>query len=250
MRTEIKDRGYFERYSAEIEMIITRSKMWLSEGSIAQERIKIVKDDIRSQYLKLAILKYSAGFPFETIKEAVNNVLNNVDSDWAGQWKLNHKGKEYDQYILSAYDEMLWMLSLGYLVDVSNEAFGKLVNLIDRDQVKDFLFEFIIRTKVADRPILSAESYRDFFGVPKVFEKLRQAISEADKSKSEKLIHDFISKDWYKNHKDAGWYNAHKSKHDVFYGYWSFETAAVVKIMSLDETKFIDCQYYPKDLVK
>jgi hypothetical protein len=63
-------------------------------------------------------------------------------------------------------------------------------------------------------------------------------------------VNDFITKDWYKNHKDAGWHNSHKSRHDVFYGYWSFETAAVVKIMDLDDTKFIDCQYYPKDLVK
>src|SRR5688572_13838242 len=103
MRTEIKDKEYFDRYSNEIEMIIARSKMWLSEGSIAQERIKIVKDDIRSQYLKLAVLKYSAGFSIEIVKEAVNNMFDNIEDDWIGQWKLNRRGKEYDQYILSAY---------------------------------------------------------------------------------------------------------------------------------------------------
>jgi hypothetical protein len=170
MRTEIKDKEYFDRYSNEIEMIIARSKMWLSEGSIAQERIKIVKDDIRSQYLKLAVLKYSAGFSIEIVKEAVNNMFDNIDDDWIGQWKLNHRGKEYDQYILSAYDEMLWMLSLGYLLDIPVEKFRKLVNIIDQDHVKDFLFEFILKTRIIERSIVSEESYREFFAIPKVFE--------------------------------------------------------------------------------
>ncbi|MBK8927229.1 MAG: DUF1911 domain-containing protein [Crocinitomicaceae bacterium] len=75
------------------------------------------------------------------------------------------------------------------------------------------------------------------------------AIEETDKSKSESLIKEFITKDWYKNHKDAGWYDSHKSKHNTYFGYWSFETAAIVVIKGLDDSSFRDCQYYPKDLV-
>jgi len=162
---------------------------------------------------------------------------------------INNNGIILKQYTLSAYDEMLWMLSLGYLLDINEADFKKLVDVIDRDGVKDFLFEFIILAKVKDRQPIKEESYQEFFGVPQTFEKLRKAIKETDKAKAEKLVKEFVTKEWYKNHKDSGWYDSHKSKHDTYFGYWSFETAAVVKIMGLDDSGFMDCQYYPKDLV-
>lgn len=162
---------------------------------------------------------------------------------------LNYEGKTYRQLTGSSYDQMLWMLSLGYLLGIPNEEFKKLVEVIDKDGVKDHLFEFIIRAKLSERHPITEESYQEFFGVPQTFEKLRQAITETDKPKAEKLVKEFITKDWYKNHKDAGWYNSHKSKHDTYFGYWSFETAVVVKIMDLNDSGFIDCQYYLKDLV-
>lgn len=59
----------------------------------------------------------------------------------------------------------------------------------------------------------------------------------------------FLEEDWYREHRQFGWYNSHTNKHNTYSGYWSFETAAVVKIMELDDSNFIDNQYYPKDLV-
>jgi len=197
--------------------------------------------------------KYSSS---KLVNELNNDLLNAIKlthESWDGFWLIKTSNPTgsiiLKQYGLDAYDQMLWMLSLGYLLEIPNEDFKKLVEVIDRDGVKDYLFEFIIRAKLKDRQTISEESYRDFFGVPQTFEKLRQAITETDKSISEKLVKEFITKDWYKNHKDAGWYNSHKSKHDTYFGYWSFETAAIVKIMGLDDSSFVDCQYYPKDLV-
>lgn len=192
---------------------------------------------------------YSGGSPISDIKLQIPIGLKLISESWDGFWLVDHNGKKLNQYGLSGYDEMLWMLSLGYLLNIDEEDFEKLVEVIDRDGVKDYLFEFIIRAKLKERQPISQESYAEFFGVPEIFKKLRQAINETDKAKAEKLIKEFITKDWYKNHKDAGWYNSHKSKHDTYFGYWSFETAAIVKIMGLDDSSFIDCQYYPKDLV-
>jgi hypothetical protein len=33
------------------------------------------------------------------------------------------------------------------------------------------------------------------------------------------------------------------------FGYWSFETAAIVKIIGLYDSSFRDPQYYPRDLI-
>src|SRR5690606_30353752 len=99
------------------------------------------------------------------------------------------------------------------------------------------------------RKPIEVESYREYYGVPEVFETLRTAINQTDKERAQELVAQFIKKEWYDNHKEAGWYNSHKSKHNAYFGYWSFETAAIVAIMELDDSNLGDCEYYPKDLV-
>ncbi len=250
MRQNIKEKEFYQRFSALLDKVQAQSKQRRESGEVPNERMALSLDKSRSNRLVKTILKYSFGESIADVKSEFNNVLNFTNENWVGLWTLKLSAdKILKQYILSAYDEMLWMLSLGYLLDISEPDFKKLVEVIDRDSVKDYLFEFIIRAKLKDRQSIIGESYQDFFGVPDCFEKLRQAITETDRSKAEKLVKVFIEKDWYKNHKEAGWYNSHKSKHDTYFGYWSFETAAVVKIMGLDDSSFIDCQYYPKDLV-
>ncbi|WP_149244338.1 PoNi-like cognate immunity protein [Dyadobacter sp. 32] len=222
----------------------------LKNGKIKNERINIVKRALAFSFVQIISAKYSSGE--SRLIDLVGDLKNATDltyESWDGFWNIEHNGRQLNQYGLGAYDEMLWMLSLGYLLDVPNEYFKKLVEVIDRDGVKDYLFEFIIRAKIKDRQPITEESYQEFFGVPQTFNKLRQAIKESDKTKAEVLVKEFVTKDWYKNHKEVGWYNSHKSKHNIYFGYWSFETAAVVKIMGLDDSGFRDCQYYPKDLI-
>ena len=54
-----------------------------------------------------------------------------------------------------------------------------------------------------------------------------------------------------------GWYNtdcevfeAHKSDQKIYYGYWSFEAGAAVKILGIDDSGLKDIPYYPYDLVQ
>jgi hypothetical protein len=54
---------------------------------------------------------------------------------------------------------------------------------------------------------------------------------------------------WYKGHSDTGWYNDHKSKWNIHFGYWSFESGALVKILGLDDNSLKNQQYYPYDMV-
>ncbi|TAF76571.1 MAG: DUF1911 domain-containing protein [Bacteroidetes bacterium] len=248
MRDKLKDIQYWIERISQTENLRKIRFEKLSNGLIVNDRINIVKQDLVNSYLRSIFLKYSAGSLIFNFKDDLIQAIELTYESWDGFWLVEHNGKKLNQYG-EGYDEMLWMLSLGYLLNIDEADFKKLVEVIDRDGVKDFLFEFIIRAKIKDRQPITEESYQEFFGVPQTFNKLRQAVTETDKSKAEKLVKEFITKDWYKNHKDAGWYNSHKSKHDTYFGYWSFETAAVVKIMGLDDSSFIDCQYYPKDLV-
>lgn len=253
MRDKIKDEQHFDKWSKEFYQSLNQVNNWILTGKVAPDRINSMKRLIIMDNLNMINCKYSSGKEVATINNDLIEAINVTHECWDGFWNIK-SGKPagsvfLNQYGLDAYDQMLWMLSLGYLLDIDEPDFRKLVEVIDRDGVKDYLFEFIIRAKIKDREPITEESYQQFFGIPIAFEKLRQAINESEKTKAEKLVKEFITKDWYKNHKDAGWYNSHKSKHDTYFGYWSFETAAVVKIKGLDDSTFQNCQYYPKDLI-
>lgn len=250
MRDKLKDKEYFNSIILDINESIERKISWIEIGKTQKDKINFSKRSIVWDYLSLICAKYSLGLTKIDIINDLKKAISKCEESWDGFWKLKDRnGNEYDQYVLSAYDEMIWMLSLGYLLNIPDDIFMKLVNVIDRDKVKDNLFEFIISAKIKNRPPIKDESYRNYFGIPEIFAKLRDVIKETDKTKTEILLREFIAKDWYKNHKDAGWYNSHKNKHNIYFGYWSFETAAVVKIKSLDDSSFRDCQYYPKDLI-
>lgn len=250
MRQDFKNKNYATAYSDETQFIIDRSLNWLESGKFPEDKIVNIKRGLASWYLKDAISKYTFNFEIQSLTPSVSEAIKFAHEGWDGFWKLkDSKGIELDQYILSAYDEMLWMLSLGYLLNIPNEEFEKLIEIIDRDGVKDELFEFIICAKVPGREKIQKESYRDFFHIPKIFDSLRQAIKKSDNKQAVELIEKFISKDWYTKHKEAGWHNSHKSKHNTYFGYWSIETVAIVSIMKLDDSGFEDSMYYPKDLI-
>lgn len=250
MRQKFKDLDYYSRFISELCFIEQRSIERHKLGQIPQGRINVSLDLFRTQSLKKTILKYTFGLPLEQVKKEFKNVIEYTNESWIGLWTLKLSADNFlKQYILSGYDEMLWMLSLGYLLEIPEEDFKKFVNLIDKDGVKDYLFEFIIKAKLKDRPLITEESYEQVFLVPKKFDKLRTAICILEKKNAEKLVRDYIVQDWYKNRKGSGWYDNHKSIHDIYFGYWSFETAAIVKIMNLDDNNIVDCQYYPKDLL-
>lgn len=97
------------------------------------------------QYLNNIILaKYSKGESIEEIKSYLLDAIHLTFESWDGFGLLYHMGKtRLNQYGLSSYDSMLWMLSLGYLLNIDDVDFKKLVAVIDRDQVKDFYMNLL-----------------------------------------------------------------------------------------------------------
>lgn len=59
------------------------------------------------------------------------------------------------------------------------------------------------------------------FGFP--YDKLSDIV--ANKEKAIEKIKEYLEKYWYVGHKNMGWYDIHKAKEKLYYGYWSFETS-------------------------
>lgn len=67
-----------------------------------------------------------------------------------------------------------------------------------------------------------------------------------DKVAASKRLQQYMEKEWYKGHYSYGWRNAHKEPGYV--GFWSFETAALAKILNLDDSSLKNSNRYPYDL--
>jgi hypothetical protein len=246
MRDKLKTIEYFKSGIKIVNRIILETTNELNAGLIKSDRMVVIKDSLAQHYLELIFLKYSAGYSINEIVEDWIKSVYWMDKGWVdNNHKFYLKGKYWNQLYLGPYDVMLWMLSIGYLINLSEVEFLKLVAILDRYEVKDYLLDFIICAKVKDRLPITEESY---IGKFTLFGKLRQAIKEEDKKVAQNLIKDFLEKDWYKEHKNVGWHDSHKSIHNSYSGYWCFEAAAITKIMELDDSSYRENQYYPKDL--
>jgi hypothetical protein len=54
-------------------------------------------------------------------------------------------------------------------------------------------------------------------------------------------------KKWYSGMRVTYWHNTHNSRHDVYFGYWCFEAAAVAKMLGIDDAALKNHRNYPFD---
>lgn len=203
------------------------------------------------------IASYSKGDDKNELKKQFSEAVLVMEKVWDKKLtKVYHgiKQEELNQYKFDTYLYMLQMFSFAVLLDVNKDEFMILVNLIDRDKVKDFLFEFIISSRVKDRKPIQEESYKRYLLVPKLYGKLVAIANDNDLLTAQKGIQQFLMKDWIKipkNHfidfnlKDIESYTVNSG----FVGLWAFEVAAVVKIKGLDDSSFRDDKFYPDRLL-
>jgi len=142
---------------------------------------------------------------------------------------------------------MVWMLSIGIMLEIRDEEFNKLIKLVDADNLNDYLVDMLIRYRKADWKVESID-----FKFPKPYMKIKRVFESAlngDKEQALEGLKSYLEKAWYKGHSDMGWYDNHKSKFNIHVGYRSYESGATAKILGLNDTGLKDHQYYPYDLV-
>ena len=176
---------------------------------------------------QILISKYSAGYP---VLELIPDYLQGV--------RFMKKGWNAD----AGYVTMLWFLSIGVMLECHKEL-QQLSILLRELSVKDKLFSFLVNNTqdYASEKLLWTTPYA---GLIEVIE-----LAKTNKEKAVERLQKYLKKEWYKGHSDCGWYNDHKSKWGVHFGYWSFESGALVKILGLDDSSLQGLPYYPYDMV-
>ena len=117
-RDKIKNIRYFEEYINKKEELNCRIKSWFINGEINPDRREIMLEKMFQNNIYSLIAKYSAGYPIEELYTDYYDALGYMHQSWMVLDNRAYlKDTKYNHYFGSDYDLMLWMLSLGYLLD-------------------------------------------------------------------------------------------------------------------------------------
>lgn len=230
IRDKLKDEKYFREYIDTLTKRIVRFEK-ITQSVVVEKGIKDIGalnglTTLQGFYINMISAKYSIGEDLEEIKKYVIKIV-----DISLQFQNN-----------PVYSILLDILSLLEMIPLENEKKDAFLKLISKEHDDDFLINILISKTQYTKRILFPESYAS----------LKEVIDLANDNQKEKSIQrlkKYLDKEWYKGHSDAGWYNSHKSKHNIYSGYWSFESGALVKILDLDDSSLKEQQYYPYDIV-
>ncbi|MET4138151.1 PoNe immunity protein domain-containing protein [Pedobacter sp. UYP1] len=194
------------------------------------EKIRDTYQTLMKYSLDNLIAAYSMGEAIEVIEKEYLIIIDYFQHAWSQS---------------NGYVQMVWMLSIGTMLNVEQEQFLKLVECVKKDNPNDFLIDFLISSRIGNW------TNHESFKFPRPYKSILEVVNLAkdDKVKASERLLQYLQKDWYKGHSDSGWYDAHKSKWNIYTGYWSFESGAIAKILGLDDSVLKDQQYYPYDLV-
>ncbi len=229
IRDRIKDEQYFKDYVSNkirrkekyIERILN-----LPNPEEGFENSSVTLDLFTRQIL---IGKYSLGIE---VKELLNDYENSIEL-----FKKTYNSNSF-------YVQLIWMLSMGIMLDVKEDAFDKLTEMVENDNPKDYLVDFLINYRNKNWEIKHKT-----FKFNKPYGYLKDVIEAGNKAQGLVKLTEYLDKIWYKGHSGAGWHDNHNSKHDTYFGYWSFESGALAKVLELDDSSLKGKPYYPYDMV-
>jgi hypothetical protein len=197
--------------------------MTLLNGEVKEDRILPVKSKVHDLKLGIMIARYSKGDELPLLEEEYLDLV----AGWEEVWR-----PEY-------YNKNLKMISLGILFQADRVFVKKVKNMLKKSNINDWLYNFLLDSLDGEQ---IEESKEMLF--PTTFFTLQKVVYEENKIEQLKK---YLNNDWY--NEDCGCYEAHKSKQNIYYGYWSFEAGAIAKILKINDTQLRDTQYYPYDMV-
>ena len=176
MRDTVMNEEYFREYILEETGRIKNFQNKLENNEVREDRIYSVKRKIDAIQFELLIARYSSGEDIEKLENDFIQLLNDMPLYWNGN---------------SSYIDMLWMMALAILFDVSREKFGILSDLVTQYNRKDALLEFFVNYKMHGSIEQLEGDYS--FGFP--YDKLTDIVANREKAveKLKEIIYVFLT---------------------------------------------------------
>ena len=226
VRDQIKNEAYFRKYIQQQEKRIARFSDMIKQEQVPKERICLVEAFIAELKSSVLTAKYSMGAE-----------LNDLSKEWPEV--LCTMAKNWDTTIGQA--DLINTVALAVLYEVDGTTWDIVSKAACQYGRKDWLVGFLLSSREG------GPDYQTWKVAMKNPHQTLRNIIENSPQKA-KDIKTYLEKKWYKGHYGVAWYDTHKSDQMTYYGYWSNETAAAVKILGIDDSCLKNQQYYPYDL--
>ena len=217
MRDKLKDKEYFKRFlEYQYQRIEKKEKKLIESDNDKKQRILLSLTGYEIDLLKA---EFSAGASAEKLKSIYIHTIDVVNENRN-----------------ITYDDLLTLLSLGIILDAESESRKLLLanrDIICGDRLLNYLASYIDKGERAWEP--SAHLAKEYELLDRVF----------DAKDREEALDKYLA-NWYDAHSGYAWYDSHLRDSDTYCGYWSFESAAIVKIEKLDIGKVKHLEYYPQ----
>ena len=231
MRDFQKDKIYFSNFIKETNQRVIKFEKLLAElqksnpedDGLEMRGSIILAGIYREKFIAL----YSSG-------EEINNEMKEVYFKWLEKAEIVSN----DEY---SYVDLLWLVSIAILLDLQEELSERLSAMAKKLKMNDGFIEYLLNP--------SAENLKNLsFFMAKPYSEWGKIVTAPDHKKIT-LIKKYLTSKWYRSHDEEGWYDSHLSNENIYSGYWSFESGAMVKVLGLDDSELKDVPYYPYDLV-
>lgn len=172
--------------------------------------------------------KYSVGENFSSIEKDFYSAIINLEN-------IGNRGV--------GYLNLLWMVALGVLLETDQQNMKRLAKVVEKQKMKDFVIDYLLCASDIGWTKINHAFYEEipYSNTKKIIE-----LAQTDKKEASDRLHTYMDEEWFQGHYDYEWKNAHK-RHG-YVGFWSFETAAIAKILELDDEGLKDNIHYPYDL--
>ncbi|KGL39572.1 hypothetical protein BMT55_06760 [Listeria newyorkensis] len=228
IRDYIKDELYFKEYIAQQKQRIEKFQLKLDANEVAENRVFAVKEKIEALKFQILVAGYSSGERFGTLKGQYEEIVANMADFWD---------------VDASYSDILWMLSIGIMLEIDDNSFDLLKDLVLQSEEQDFLLRYLIHYRDRDVDFMSSQFLHE---APYMY--LGDVINK-DQNTAVISLKNYLTEKWYEGNADSGWFDIHNEKEKLYYGYWSFESGAIAKIMDLDDDVLKGVPFYPYDLV-
>lgn len=138
------------------------------------------------------------------------------------------------------YDALLDLISIGILLEIDNDTMKVIADGARFYHANDALVDFLLSAYD-----IGWEHCTGKFYLPRPYQYTKDIIQTAQEDKEEafRLLEEYVKKKWLSGN---GYKDAHKEK--GYIGLWSYDAAALAKILGLEDSCFKGKKNYPYDL--
>ncbi|MGN7723319.1 PoNe immunity protein domain-containing protein [Chitinophaga sp. 22620] len=232
-RDHFKNEQYFGESAGRLKATLDRVRQELLSKPQPYRNEYYTFADGLSVYISLA---YSLGLSVKSLvapcREMLDAYTNCIDTD-----------TDYSDGGGLIYSQLLSMVAMGVLLDTKAEL-RNLGNKLARVGYKDYLMNYLLRYADPNYELPETLLWPEDESCRKLME-----ITKSGKAEAAAGLYEYLQKTYYTRDNLEDDYNAHKRADRSYTGYWSFESAAIAKVMNLDDAKLKGNPYYPYDML-